>query len=166
MGFPGWRHSDVICWSRSLMTAALAILSRFPLLSTSSCSIYYRLMFFLPKHNTYQIFTVISFYFGILSLLQCVEQCTNLLLSVGGTLETHYMGNLVKAPSLAAVAYHRRRICHSAVSSPRWLKQEVTTLNTPTWQGSLVTDFLSVTPGDWERQSSRAPLKPIIEHAF
>lgn len=28
-------------------------------------------------------------------------------------------GNLAKAPGLTAVAYHRRRICHTAVSSPR-----------------------------------------------
>lgn len=100
----------------------------------------------------------ILFFLAILGLLR---QCAHLLLSVGGMLCC--TATLVKAPGLAAVAYHRRRICHSAVSSPQWGKQEVIPLSTPAWQALLVTDFLSVTPGDGERQSSRAPLKPIIQ---
>lgn len=119
------------------MTATLSVLSRIPIIAVWHSSL-------LPHARI----CVICFRYN--EVLKNVQTCWYRR-NVGNELH----GNLLKAPSPAAVAaYHRRRMCHSVVSSPWWLKQEVTILHTPTWKGSVVTDFLSVAPGDCDQQGS------------
>lgn len=153
-----------MAWSRFMMTAALLFSVDFLCLAHQLTAFITGWCSFCPN----MIYVVFIFLY-IFCYFKSVTVCWMLFKppaegrkNTGDALH----GNLVKAPNHAALAYHRRRMCHFAVSSLWWPEQEVIVLNTPTWQGLLVTDFLSVTPGDWERQPCRAPLKPIIENAF
>lgn len=77
-----------LCFSLPVMTAALAVLSRFPLLSKPTCCIYCRLMF-SPLNTTYAK-PLLSFLF-FLKPITVLETMYNRLL---GRRETHYMATL------------------------------------------------------------------------
>lgn len=142
----------------SVTAAALAVSCRSPLCSKATPCIYCK----LTQQNLRQILT-------FLILFQCSKQCPTSCWS--GWKPITWPPCESPLPSFAAVAYHRRRMYHSAVSSPQWLKQEVTTLSNASLAGFTGDWFPVCCPWRWGgrgglRQSSRAPLKPIIENAF
>lgn len=101
----------------SVKAAAFAVFSVTVLLcSKATPCIFWR----LTKKNFRQILT-------FLIPFQCSKQCPTSCCSCWKAITWPLCES--PFPSFAAVAYHRRRMCHSSISSPQPLEQEVTTLS-------------------------------------